>query len=125
MEGEPFLLETWLFSETGVEGARLTVSLREATGRPLGSQTTSVDVPPERSVPVRLHLPEPPLRDGRFFVDVSVFTHDGDRELALVERALELSVFSRDAASGGPVRLGGAWELPQPDASFVVEAAER
>jgi ABC-type polysaccharide/polyol phosphate transport system ATPase subunit len=125
MEGEPFLLETWLFSETGVDGARLTVSLREATGRALGSQTTSVDVPAEHLVPVRLHLPEPPLRDGRFFVDVSVFTHDGDRELALVERALELSVFSHDAGAGGPVRLGGAWELPQPDASVVAEAAER
>ena len=44
--------------------------------------------------PVRLHLPEPPMRDGRFFVDVTVVSHESDRELALADNSLELTVFA-------------------------------
>jgi hypothetical protein len=52
------------------------------------------------------------MREGRFFVDVSVASHDGDAELALAERALELTVFSHDSSGEGMLRLGGSWELP-------------
>jgi hypothetical protein len=55
------------------------------------------------------------MREGRFFVDVVVGTEDGDAELALEERALELSVFSHDPNGGGAIRLGGTWELPTVD----------
>jgi hypothetical protein len=55
------------------------------------------------------------MREGRFFVDIGVTTADRDAELALAERALELSVFGSDAAGSGPIRLGGTWEVPQVD----------
>jgi hypothetical protein len=113
VEGEPFALEVWLYSDTGAQDLDVAVGLRESSGRAVGSQTASgVDLRPERLEPFRLHLAEPPLRDGRFFVDVRVATQSGDAELALIERALELSVFSRDPGAAGPIRLGGAWELP-------------
>jgi ABC-2 type transport system ATP-binding protein len=113
VEGEPFALEVWLYSDTGAQDLDVTVGLRESSGRAVGSQTASgVNLRPERLEPFRLHLGEPPLRDGRFFVDVRVTSHSGEAELALAERALELSVFSRDPGAAGPIRLGGAWELP-------------
>jgi ABC-type polysaccharide/polyol phosphate transport system ATPase subunit len=111
-EGEPVALEVWLYSQTGLRGARVTIGMREASGYGLGSQTTEVDLRPERLEPVRLHLPGLPMREGRFFVDVSVASHDGDAELALAERALELTVFSHDSSGEGMLRLGGSWELP-------------
>jgi hypothetical protein len=128
VEGEPFALEIWLYSRTGARDLDVTIGLRETSGQEVGSQTASgVDLRRERLEPLKLHLPEPPLRDGRFFVDVRVATQSGDAELALVERALELSVFSRDPGAAGPIRLGGAWELPAAAADSEPElpTAER
>jgi hypothetical protein len=113
-EGEPVTLEVWLYAEGGLEDARATVGFRDANGRPIGSQTLEgVRLRPARLERLRLRFPGLPMREGRFFVDVGVATEDAE-ELALAERALELSVFSHDAGGSGPIRLGGSWELPDP-----------
>jgi ABC-type polysaccharide/polyol phosphate transport system ATPase subunit len=115
-EGEPMALEVWLYSENGVDDATVTVGIRDADGRPVGSQTLEgVLLRSERLERLRLNFPGLPMREGRFFVDVGVTTRDRDAELALAERALELSVFGSDAAGSGPIRLGGTWELPSSD----------
>jgi ABC-2 type transport system ATP-binding protein len=115
-EGEPMALEVWLYSEEGVEGANVTVGLRDAGERPVGSQTVEgVRLRPQRLERLRLNFPGLPMREGRFFVDVGVTSRDRDAELALAERALELTVFGQDAAGSGPIRLGGTWELPSSD----------
>ena len=94
----------------------MTVGIRDADGRPVGSQTLDgVLLRPERLERLRLNFPGLPMREGRFFVDVGVTTAERDAELALAERALELSVFGSDAAGSGPIRLGGTWELPAVD----------
>ncbi len=112
-EGEPITLEVWLFAEEGAEGVRVTLGFRDTNGLPIGSQTIEgVRLRPARLERLRLRFPGLPMREGRFFVDVGLTSEDGDAELALAERALELSVFSSDAAGSGPIRLGGAWELP-------------
>jgi ABC-type polysaccharide/polyol phosphate transport system ATPase subunit len=112
-EGEPMTLEVWLYADEGIEDARVTVGFRDANELPVGSQTIEgVRLRPARLEPVRLHFPGLPMREGRFFVDVGVTTQNPEAELARAERALELSVFSADAAGSGPIRLGGAWELP-------------
>jgi ABC-type polysaccharide/polyol phosphate transport system ATPase subunit len=116
VEGEPMALEVWLYAEQETEGASVTVGIRDADGRPVGSQTLDgVRLPPGRLERLRLNFPGLPMREGRFFVDVGVTTADRDAELALAERALELSVFGSDAAGSGPIRLGGTWEVPQVD----------
>jgi ABC-2 type transport system ATP-binding protein len=116
VEGEPMALEVWLYAEQEVEDASVTVGIRDADGRPVGSQTLEgVRLPPERLERLRLNFPGLPMREGRFFVDVGVTTADRDAELALAERALELSVFGSDAAGSGPIRLGGTWEVPHVD----------
>jgi ABC-2 type transport system ATP-binding protein len=116
-EGEPMALELWLYSDEGVEAARVTLGIRDASGAPLGSQTVEqVLLRPERLERLRLNFPGLPMREGRFYVDVGVNSHDGDAELASAEKALELSVFSSDTSGSGPIRLGGTWELPRIDA---------
>jgi ABC-2 type transport system ATP-binding protein len=126
VEREPLTVEAWLYADEAVRNCQVTFGFREVSGRALGSQTaTGVDLRPERLEPIRLHLREPPLREGRFFVDVRVVSHDGDDELALLERASELTVFAQDPAAGGPVRLGGEWELPAEASAVIAEAAER
>jgi ABC-type polysaccharide/polyol phosphate transport system ATPase subunit len=115
-EGEPMALEVWLYAEEGLEAGRVTVGFRDAGGQALGSQgVDGVRLRPKRLERLRLHFPGLPMREGRFFVDVGVGTQDGDAELALAERALELSVFSHDPSGGGAIRLGGTWELPPVD----------
>jgi ABC-type polysaccharide/polyol phosphate transport system ATPase subunit len=115
-EGEPVALEVWLYSDEGVEGARVTVGIRDASGAPLGSQTVEeVVLRPERLERLCLRFPGLPMREGRFFVDIGVVSHDGDAELALAERALELTIFGHDSSGSGPIRLGGTWELPGVD----------
>jgi ABC-type polysaccharide/polyol phosphate transport system ATPase subunit len=112
-EGEPMALEVWLYAAEGLDGGRVTVGLRDSSGRALGSQSVErVRLRPKELERLRLHFPGLPLREGRFFVDVVVGTDDGDAEVAFAERALELSVFSSDASGGGSIRLGGTWELP-------------
>ena len=126
IEGEPFAVEAWLRSEPGVTGAQVTIGFRDAGGRPLAAQTTpAVDLPPAALQPVRLHLHEPPLRDGRFFVDVRVVSYERDRELASAENALELTVFAQEPTAEGPIRLGATWELPEPVAERAAEVANR
>jgi ABC-2 type transport system ATP-binding protein len=115
-EGEPMALEVWLYADDGLEDGRVTVGIRDSSGAALGSQRTDgVRLRPATLERVLLHFPGLPMREGRFFVDVVVGTQDGDAELAFAERALELSVFSQDTSGGGPVRLGGTWELPAGD----------
>jgi ABC-type polysaccharide/polyol phosphate transport system ATPase subunit len=116
VEGEPMALEVWIYAEQEIEDASVTVGIRDADGRPVGSQTLDgVRLPRERLERLRLNFPGLPMREGRFFVDVGVTTPDRDAELALAERALELSVFGSDAGGSGPIRLGGTWELPAVD----------
>jgi ABC-type polysaccharide/polyol phosphate transport system ATPase subunit len=115
IEGERVVVEAWLRSETGVSDVAVRFVFRDGTGRLLAAQTApGVDLPSDELTPVRLHLHESPLRDGRFVVDVQVLTHDHDRELAAVERALELTVFGQEPSVEGPIRLGATWELPEP-----------
>jgi ABC-type polysaccharide/polyol phosphate transport system ATPase subunit len=122
VEGEPFAVEVWLRSETGLVAAQLTIGFRDAGGRALAGQTTpALDLAAGELQSVRLHLHDPPLRDGRFFVDVTVLSHEQDRELASAENALELTVFAQEASASGPIRLGATWELPAP----APEAEER
>jgi ABC-2 type transport system ATP-binding protein len=117
-EGEPMALEVWLYSEQGMEDVNVTVGIRDAAARPVGSQTVEgVLLRPERLERLRLNFPGLPMREGRFFVDVGVTSRDRDAEMALVERALELTVFGQDTAGSGPIRLGGTWELPGVDGS--------
>jgi hypothetical protein len=55
------------------------------------------------------------MREGRFTVAVVVANGDGTSRLASSDPALELSVFSDGSEGGGPIRLGGRWELPSGD----------
>jgi ABC-2 type transport system ATP-binding protein len=115
-EGEPMALEVWLYAEEETDEASVTVGIRDADGRPVGSQTLEgMLLRPGRLERLRLNFPGLPMREGRFFVDVGVMSRDRDVELALAERALELSVFGSDTAGSGPIRLGGTWELPASD----------
>jgi ABC-type polysaccharide/polyol phosphate transport system ATPase subunit len=112
-EGEPVTLEVWLYAEDGVDAARVTVGFRDTNELPIGSQTVEgVRLRPGRLECLRLRFPGLPMREGRFFVDVALMSEDGDAELALAERALELNVFSNELGGSGPIRLGGSWELP-------------
>ena len=116
VEGEPMALEVWLYAEEEIEDASVTVGIRDADGRPVGAQTVDgALLRPQRLERLRLNFPGLPMREGRFFVDVGVTTSDRDAELALAERALELSVFGSGAGGSGPIRLGGTWELPAVD----------
>src|SRR3954452_15084245 len=115
-EGEPMALEIWLYAEDGLDEGRVTLGLRDSGGQALGSQTVErVRLRPARLERLRLHFPGLPLREGRFFVEASLGSADGEAELDHAEQALELSVFSSDPHGGGSVRLGGTWELPAGD----------
>ena len=114
-EGEPMALEVWLYAEDGLDEGRVTLGLRDSGDRRLGSQTAdSVRLRPGQLERLRLHFPGLPLREGRFYVDVSLESGDGV-ELDHAERALELSVFGQDPGGDGAIRLGGTWELPAVD----------
>jgi ABC-2 type transport system ATP-binding protein len=115
-EGEPMALEVWLYADESVDGAKVTVGFRDGNGRAVGSQTlTDVRLRAQRLERLRLHFPGLPMREGRYYVDIGVGMRDGSAELALAERALELTVFGQDLGASGPIRLGGTWELPPVD----------
>jgi ABC-type polysaccharide/polyol phosphate transport system ATPase subunit len=114
-EGEPMALEVWLYAEDGLDEGRVTLGLRDSGDQTLGSQTAdSVRLRPGQLERLRLHFPGLPLREGRFYVDVSLESGDGV-QLDYAERALELSVFGQDPGGDGAIRLGGTWELPAVD----------
>jgi hypothetical protein len=109
-------LEVWLYAEEGLDEGRVTVGIREAGGHELGWQTADrVLLRPAQLERLRLHFPGLPMREGRFIIAVAVESGDGSKELALADPALELSVFSSEESGGGPIRLGGSWELPSGD----------
>jgi ABC-type polysaccharide/polyol phosphate transport system ATPase subunit len=114
-EGEPMALEVWLYAEDGLDEGRITLGLRDSGDQTLGSQTAeSIRLRPGQLERLRLHFPGLPLREGRFYVDVSLENGDGV-QLDHAERALELSVFGQDPGGDGAIRLGGTWELPAVD----------
>ena len=124
LEGEPVALEVDIYSETGVTGAQVQVTIRGTDGRVVAFQRLAdVDLPRGEAQPVRLHVPSIPMREGRFVLDVLVETGDGDVKLTEQEQALELSVFSQDPSSGGPMRLGGSWEVLSPTGERLAETA--
>src|SRR4029453_6920642 len=108
--------EVSLWSEQEHVDTSVTVGIRDADGRPVGSQTLEgVLLRPERLERLRLNFPGLPMREGRFFVDVGVMSRDREAELAPAEGGLELSVLGGAPAGSGPIRLGGTWELPAAD----------
>ena len=118
-EGQPIVLETRLYSKSGIRGAQLTVGIRDAHGRAIGSESLApVDVLPRETADIRLHLPKPPLRDGRFVVDVQVLSETKDEVLAFSEGGLEFVVVGEVGSAGGPVRLDAEWEVV-PEPGFV------
>jgi ABC-type polysaccharide/polyol phosphate transport system ATPase subunit len=118
VEGEPMALEVWLYAEDGLEEGRVTVGIRDETGRVLGSQTVQrVLLRPAQLERLRLYFPGLPMREGRFVVAVRVAKGEGSMEVASADPALELSVFSKGLDGGGPIRLGGHWELPTGEES--------
>jgi hypothetical protein len=115
-EGEPMALEVLLYAKDGLDEGRLTVGFVDSGGQALGSQSVGgVRLRRGALERVRLHFPGLPLREGRFFIEVSLETGDGDALLDNAERALELSVFGQDPGGRGSIRLGGTWELPAVD----------
>jgi ABC-type polysaccharide/polyol phosphate transport system ATPase subunit len=111
IEGEPAVIETVLFSETGVSGAEVRISIENEEGRLLASRTApNVEVRADWPETIRLHLDAIPLREGRFPIDVRVVGFDGS-ELASQRKALVLSVAPHEEGADGPVRLAGKWEL--------------
>jgi ABC-2 type transport system ATP-binding protein len=111
VEGEAVTVEIRLRAEMDAADARLTVLLRDESGRHLGSQMLDgLDVAAQAVHLVRLNLNEPPMRDGRFFLDVHLGSAEGSH-LALRRRAGEFIVFSDEPGAAGPVRLGGTWEV--------------
>ena len=78
IEGEPMALEVWLYAEDGLDEGRVTLGLRDSGDQALGSQTAeSVRLRPGQLERLRLHFPGLPLREGRFYVDVSLESGDG------------------------------------------------
>jgi hypothetical protein len=115
VEGEPAALEVSLYAEEPLDGVRVTVGIRDGAGSPVGSQALDdVRLRAQRLEHVLLRFPGLPMREGRYFVDVGVGS-DSRGDLALAERALELTVFGQDRGASGPIRLGGTWELPPWD----------
>ena len=117
-EGEPMALEVWLYADDGVDGASVTVGIRDADGKPVGSQTLEgVLLRSERLERLRLALPRACRcgRGGSSSTWASTTATVVTRSSARAERALELTVFGSDAAGSGPIRLGGTWELPSID----------
>ncbi|HEY6151455.1 MAG TPA: ABC transporter ATP-binding protein [Gaiellaceae bacterium] len=115
-EGEPVALEVWLYAENGLDEGRVTVSFRDSGGLELGSQTIDrVLLRPGQLERLRLYFPGLPMREGRFTVAVAVANGDGTSRLAWSDPAMEMSVFSDGSEGGGPIRLGGRWELPSGD----------
>jgi ABC-type polysaccharide/polyol phosphate transport system ATPase subunit len=115
-EGEPMALEVWLYAEQGLEEGLVTVRIRDSEGNDLGWQTADrVLLRPGQLERLRLHFPGLPMREGRFVVAVAVRNGDGSTVLASADPALELSVFGEGTDGGGPIRLGGSWELPSGD----------
>jgi hypothetical protein len=111
IEGEPAVIETVLFSETGVSGAGVRISIENEEGRLLASRTApNVEVRANWPETIRLHLDAIPLREGRFPIDVRVVGFDGS-ELASQRKALILSMAPHEEGADGPVRLAGHWEL--------------
>jgi homopolymeric O-antigen transport system ATP-binding protein len=115
-EGEPMALEVWLYAEQGLEAGRVTVGFRDSEGNDLGWQTAEqVLLRPAQLERLRLHFPGLPMREGRFVVAVAIQNGDGSTVLASADPALELNVFGEGTDGGGPIRLGGSWELPSGD----------
>jgi len=115
-EGEPMALEVWLYAEQGLEAGRVTVGFRDSEGNDLGWQTAEqVLLRPAQLERLRLHFPGLPMREGRFVVAVAIQNGDGSTVLASADPALELNVFGEGTQGGGPIRLGGSWELPSGD----------
>jgi ABC-type polysaccharide/polyol phosphate transport system ATPase subunit len=113
LEAEPLVLETTVQSETGADGVQFTLKVRDAAGQMVASRTNpSVTLRPGIPEAIRFHVAELPFREGAYWIDVEVMSHDSDEVLGEQERALELSIFAHDPGGAGPVRLAGAWELP-------------
>ena len=114
VEGEPICFDATLLAPEGADGLAFSLGIRDASGHAIGVRTaTGVALRPGIPESVRFHVDSLPLREGRFFIDIRVTSHDGDAILVDAERALEISVFAHEPGGGGPVRIPGAFELPR------------
>jgi ABC-2 type transport system ATP-binding protein len=112
MEGEPITIEATLAAPQDIMGAQVALGLREANGFGFGNRTAlHVDLKAEVPTRLRLHLPDPPMRQGLFVVGVRVLSEDGSEQLARMENLAEFSIFSRTPNAEGPILLRGDWSI--------------
>ena len=124
VERDLLVIQTRLHSEEDIDDAWFSLDLQEESGRSVGSQTISnLQLRRNRIITIRLCLRSLPVREGSFFVDVALTGPDGS-VLATRERALRLSILGDDAGAGGPVRLGGTWEVTSSEPPSLAEVAE-
>ena len=109
-ESERITIQANVFSAKALANGCVSMTLRDLSGRVIGSETLrGVRIEAGKTERISWILDQAPLREGRFLVDVRLATERS--ELATREAAVDFSIISDSSDDGGPVKLGGEWQV--------------
>ena len=112
VEGDPFSVRITLTAKAEAPEATVTIGLRDELGREIGSQSVrGIAFAGGETKTLSVSIDDPPLRNGLFQVDVNVADSAAGTELLNLEAVETLSIYGQRSESGGPVQLGGTWQI--------------
>ena len=111
-ENERITIQANVSSRETLFNGCVSMTLRDLSGRVIGAETLrGVRLEAGKAECISWILDQAPLREGRFLVDVRLATERSEAELATREAAVDFSIVSDSSDDGGPVRLGGEWQV--------------
>jgi ABC-type polysaccharide/polyol phosphate transport system ATPase subunit len=112
VEGEAYSVLIHITASEDVNETTVAIGVRDELGREIGSRNVrDIDFTKDSQRTITFNAVDSPIRNGLFLIDVEVSDTATGRVLLKVDAIKTISVYEKSFGSGGPIQIGGTWNV--------------